>query len=101
MEAGHQGEGTNDRFPVRPANTTMYQPVCEFIGSATDIKKSIIIIISIGFSVQDVNGYLFGYYSIQWCLSLLLVLVSPPRLDTAVKGFYRLAVMCGTRADPH
>lgn len=27
----------DSRFPVRPANTTIYQPVCEFIGSATDI----------------------------------------------------------------
>lgn len=27
----------DSRFSVRPANTTIYQPVCEFIGSAADI----------------------------------------------------------------
>lgn len=64
----------DSRFPVRPANTTVYQPVCEFIGSATDIEKRIIII-SIGSSVQDVNGYLFRHYSVRCCLFLFLSVI--------------------------
>lgn len=64
----------DSRFPVRPANTTVYQPVCEFIGSATDIENRIIIV-SIGFSVQDVNGYLFRRDSVHCCLFLFLSVI--------------------------
>lgn len=66
-------------FPVRPANTTIDQPVNEFFGSATDLQKRIIII-SVGFAVQDV----------KWLLCFIVtsrLSVSRPVLDTAVKGF--------------
>lgn len=57
----------DSRFSVRPANTAIAH--FDFIGSATDLKN-IILLILVWFQVQDVNGYLFHHYPVHLCLLL-------------------------------
>lgn len=69
---------------------TLQLPSFDFIGSATNIKN-IILLISVWFQVQYVNGYLFHHYPVHLPF---IILVSYLMLNTAVKGFsYREAVM--------